>query len=416
LYQTKKKKMKIKKTSLQMAVLIGGLLMLTPSCKKKGCTDPNADNFSAEAKKDDESCTYTETWYTEVEVGGTTYKQIEGNITEDQTMDAASNWLLSGGVFVTSGVTLTIEAGTTVHTADDGTVPFLSISQGGIINACGTATAPIVFTPVTSSPAPGAWGGIVMNGYAPINVGATAEGEGGTGTYGGTNSADNSGTMCYVRVEYAGKLLSTDNELNGFSFNGVGSGTDIHHLQAYKGNDDGFEFFGGTVSLTYAVSTGNADDSFDWTHGWVGTGTNWIAEQDAAVGDRGIEADNNGSNNSATPMSSPTLSKITLKGRGVSEGKDAIKLREGTAVNLDNVLIEDFKDALDIQHDVTVANVTAGTLVITNVTTTNVTNDIVVSATAGTDSTNAVTMGTTAVNGSGTGADSGWTSGWTLDL
>ena len=409
----------MKKAKALIATLIlGGLLTLTPSCKK-GCTDTAANNFDEKAKKDDGSCTFdvADTWYSEVTIDGAVYKQLPVNITSDQTMDAASNWIISGGTFVDAGATLTIEAGTTVNTADDGTVPFLSIAQGAKINACGTASAPIVFTPVSSTPAAGDWGGIILNGYAPINTGATAEGEGGTGTYGGTDAADNSGTMCYVRVEYAGKLLSTDNELNGFSFNGVGSGTSLSYLQAYRGNDDGFEFFGGTVSLSYAVSTGNGDDSFDWTHGWVGTGTNWIVEQDPTLGDRGIEADNNGSDNSALPMSSPTLSKITINGRGSSEGKDAIKLREGTAANIDNVLIIGAKDGIDVQHDVTASNATAGSLVVTNVTaSSDVTNGFAVSATVGTDSTNTANMLNTAVNGMGTGADSGWTADWTKAL
>jgi hypothetical protein len=409
--------MKLKRSTIVTMALVGGLMVVAPSCKKKGCMDATATNYDPEAEKDDKDnpCVFPD-WYTIVDVNGTSYNQVTGTITGNRTMDAASNWLLSGGVFVGDGATLTIEAGTMVKTADDGTVPFLSVSQGGTINACGTASAPIVFTPMTSTPAPGDWGGIILNGYANINTGATAEGEGGTGTYGGTDNADNSGSLCYVRVEYAGKLLSTDNELNGFSFNGVGSATTLNHLQAYKGADDGIEFFGGAANLSNAVSTGNQDDSFDWTHGWIGTGTNWIVEQDPANGDRGIEADNNGDNNAATPMSKPTLSKITLTGRGAAEGKDGMKLREGTAGLISNVLIDGFKDAVDIQHDVTVANVTSGDLDLSNITANNCTNNFSISATVGTDSTNAATEATNAVNGSGTGADSGWTSGWTKAL
>jgi hypothetical protein len=414
----KKTEMKIKKTAVIGIALVGGLMMITPSCKK-GCTDPNATNYEEKAKKEDPDspCTYTiDNPWTEVTYEGTVYKQISGNITADLTMDAASNWLLSGGVFVDAGVTLTIEAGTTVNTADDGTVPFLSVSQGGMIDACGTAAAPIIFTPASSTPAAGDWGGIILNGYSTINTGSTAEGEGGTGIYGGTNTADNSGTLCYLRVEYGGKLLSTDNELNGFSFNGVGSATTLHHLQAYRGNDDGFEFFGGTAILDYAVSTGNGDDSFDWTHGWSGSGSNWIVDQDPTLGDRGIEADNNGSDNAALPMSTPTVTKITINGRGISAGRDAIKLREGTAGNLSNILITGAKDAIDIQHNVTVGNVTSNTLVISGVTVVDVTNSWVVTATVGTDSTNAAAMGVSAVDGTGVGADAGWSTGWTKAL
>lgn len=361
--------MKIKKSTVKMMVLAGALVAVVPACKKKGCTDPNATNYSAEAKKDDGTCTYApDSWYTEVEVSGVTYRQIAGNIDVDRTLTAGENWMLSGGVFVTSGATLTIEAGTTVHAADDGTTPFLSINQGGKINACGTASDPIVFTPVADSPVPGSWGGIILNGYAPINTGTTAEGEGGTGTYGGNDATDNSGTMCYVRVEYAGKILGTDNELNGFSFNGCGSGTTLHHLQAYKGSDDGFEFFGGTVSLKYAISSGNQDDSFDWTHGWSGNGQFWVVNQDVSGGDRGIEADNNGDNNTADPYSDPKIANVTLV--GVNDGDDnnqGLKLREGTKGNFLNFVVTGFpKRGCQVEHDVTLGNMDGGSLTFKN--------------------------------------------------
>lgn len=351
--------------------MAGALMAVVPACKK-GCTDPTANNYDENAKKDDKKnpCTYdvTDEWYTIVTVGGVDYNQLNSNITADRTMTADANWMLSGGVFVNSGATLTIEAGTTVYASNDGTTPFLSIAQGGNINACGTATEPIVFTPVADAPTPGSWGGIILNGYAPINTGLTAEGEGGTGTYGGTDAADNSGTMCYVRVEYAGKILGTDNELNGFSFNGCGSGTTLHHLQAYKGSDDGFEFFGGTVSLKYAVSSGNQDDSFDWTHGWSGNGQFWVVNQDAGGGDRGIEADNNGDNNEASPYSNPSISNVTLIGAEDGDGANqGLKLREGTKGNFMNFVVTGFpKRGCQVEHDVTIANMDAGSITFMN--------------------------------------------------
>lgn len=361
--------MKIRKSTIKMMVLAGALVAVVPACKKKGCTDPDANNYNAEAKKDDGTCTYdTETWYSEVTIDGVVYRQVTGTITENQTMDAASNWMLSGGVFVGSGATLTIEAGTTVYAANDGTTPFLSISQGGKIDACGTAALPIVFTPIADFPEPGAWGGIIINGYAPINTGLTAEGEGGTGVYGGDDPADNSGKMCYVRVEYAGKILGTDNELNGFSFNGCGSQTELSYLQAYKGSDDGFEFFGGTVSLKYAISSGNQDDSFDWTHGWSGNGQFWVVNQDAGGGDRGIEADNNGDNNEANPYSDPKIANVTLI--GVNDGDDSnqgMKLREGTKGNFLNFIVTGFpKRGCQVEHDVTLGNMDGGSLTFKN--------------------------------------------------
>ena len=361
--------MKSIKKTLPLLLIAVGVGFTFTACKKKGCTDPNATNFDPDAKKDDGTCMVpTATWYEDVTYNGEAYRQVTGTITEDQTMDASHNWLLSGGVFVVNGAILTIEAGTNVYAADDGTTAFLSVLQGGKIEACGTATEPIVFTPVKDNPAPGDWGGIIINGYAPINTGTTAEGEGGTGTYGGTDAADNSGSLCYVRVEYAGKILGTDNELNGFSFNGVGSGTTLHHLQAHLGSDDGFEFFGGTASLRYAVSTGNQDDSFDWTHGWTGNGQFWVVQQSTGGGDRGIEGDNNGDNNAATPMTNPTLSNLTLIGADDGDASNqGMKLREGMMANIYNAVVTGFpKRGVQVEHDVTITNLENDDLTVNN--------------------------------------------------
>ncbi len=398
--------MKITKSTLKIMTLAGVLALSFASCKKKGCIDPAANNYNSEAKKDDGSCTYDDNdWYTEVTVAGVVYKQLSGTISENRTLTADSKWMLSGGVFVASGATLTIDAGTTVYAANDGTTPFLSISQGGKINACGTAALPIVFTPVADSPTPGSWGGIILNGFAPINTGLTAEGEGGTGIYGGTNASDNSGTMCYVRVEYAGKILGTDNELNGFSFNGCGSGTTLHHLQAYKGSDDGFEFFGGTVSLKYAISTGNEDDSFDWTHGWSGNGQFWVVNQDAGGGDRGIEADNNGDNNEASPYSNPYIANVTMIGAEDGDGANqGLKLREGTKGNFMNFLVTGFpKRGCQVEFNVTINNMNTGDLTYTNSITDNV-SPFKFTSSAGNDTTVAV-MFTDAANNNATATD-----------
>lgn len=385
------------------------------SCKKKGCTDPNATNYNSKAKKDDPDnpCTYdiSETYpgmtTSQVDYNGTTYTQITGTITENNTLDASTNWLLSGGVFVSSGVTLTIDAGTTINTADDGTTPFLSIMQGGKIAACGTSSSPIIFTPASTNPTPGDWGGIIVNGYASINTGTTAEGEGGTGIYGGTNDADNSGSMCYIRVEFAGKILGTDNELNGFSFNGVGSGTSVNHLQAYRGSDDGFEFFGGTVNIKHCVSTGNQDDSFDWTQGWRGNAQFLVVEQNSDAGDRGFEGDNNSSNNNATPISNPTISNVTLI--GVDDGdasNQGMKLRVGTKGSFYNCIVTGFpKRGVQVEHDATISNMNGQTLVLESSMIDN-TNPFVFTSSAGNDTTvtnmfdDALNNNATAIDGS----------------
>jgi len=363
--------MKLRQSTIGLMIIAGTLTATTTSCKK-GCTDPNAINYNADAKKDDpdDPCVYDMSgeWYTVETVNGVNYNKVIGTISEDRTMAASENWLISGGVFVDEGATLTIEAGTTINAANDGTTPFLSILRGGKIMACGSATSPIVFTPIKDNPLPGEWGGIIINGKAPINVGLEADGEGGTGTYGGTDATDNSGSLCYVRVEYAGKILGTDNELNGFSFNGVGSGTSLEYLQAYRGSDDGFEFFGGTVSLKYAVSTGNHDDSFDWTHGWTGNGQFWVVNQATDGGDRGIEGDNLGDNNAATPYTFPTISNVTLIGADDGDASNqGMKLREGMKGNFYNIIIKGFpKRGCQVEHDITITNMNNGDLTLKN--------------------------------------------------
>jgi hypothetical protein len=339
---------------------LGILLIGAPitSCKKtEGCTDPTALNYNPDADKSCDNCCEYATPDVEptTTIGGETYYILSGSISSNRTLAANRRWLISGGLFVSNGATLTIEAGTRLYAADDATTPFLSVQRGGRINAVGTASDPIVFTTIktiTGGADRGAWGGIILNGFARINIcgtdDCTAEGEGGTGVYGGTNDSDNSGMMKYVRVEYAGKILGTDNELNGFSFNGVGSATVLEHLQAYKGSDDGFEFFGGNVNLKWAVSTGNSDDSFDWTHGWRGNGQFWVVQQDAVTGDNGMECDNWETNYTVTPFSEPTISNFTLVGADDGSANHGIRLRHGTKGRLYNGIVTGFTQGVRV--------------------------------------------------------------------
>lgn len=351
--------MNFKVTTLFVFALFVGF-----ACKKEGCTDPNATNYDEKAKKENGTCILPKNEGEVVEIDGVSYTKISGTINESITWSSSNNYLLSGGVFIESGATLTIESGTKIFAADDNTTPFLSIQRGGKIKAIGTASAPIVFTSIKNDPSPGEWGGIIVNGKAPINNGVEAQGEGGTGMYGGNQPNDNSGTLAYVRVEYAGKILGTDNELNGFSFNGVGSETTLHHLQAYKGSDDGFEFFGGTANLKYAVSTGNQDDSFDWTSGWSGKGQFWVAKQIGAS-DRGIEADNNSNNNTAAPFSNPILSNITLIGASDDGLNEGLRLRAGTKGLIYNILVTGFpKYGVRVSDQTTTNNMNNGDLVV----------------------------------------------------
>lgn len=259
-----------------------------------------------------------------------------GDITEDKTLESGNTYTLTGGLHVKEGATLTIEPGVTIIAKDDNQVDYILIEQGAKINAQGTADAPIVMTSERKSA--GAWGGLHICGKAPINAGTGAKSEIGDASYGGNDPADNSGIISYVRVEYGGYAFSEEKEANGFTFYGVGNGTQVDHLEAINGSDDGFEWFGGTVNVKYLVSINNTDDSFDWTEGWCGKGQFMVAYQQSSECDCLIEADNNDNDPDAMPVSHPVLSNLTLVGNNSADTPRGIRLRAGTHASLYNLI------------------------------------------------------------------------------
>ncbi|MEC5394426.1 hypothetical protein [Bergeyella sp. RCAD1439] len=284
---------------------------------------------------------------------------------EIATLNASLVYKLTGPVIVEDGGQLVIPAGTRIESTA-GTNGYVLVKQGGQIFVNGTATAPVVFTSPNATP--GDWGGIVICGKAPINTGATtASSEVGAAPYGGNVTNDNSGTIRYVRIEYAGAIFSDTKEFNGLSLFGVGNGTTVEYVQVYASNDDGIEWFGGTVDSNYLVVNGADDDSFDWTEGWNGKGSNWYANRFDNRGNRGIEADNNANNHANTPYSFPTISNLTLVGNTSGSESQGIKLRVGTKGHLDNVVLSNWNTGIDIQHDTTLGHIASGDLKITNV-------------------------------------------------
>ncbi|NNU17116.1 hypothetical protein HK107_12365 [Parvularcula sp. ZS-1/3] len=308
-------------------------------------------------------------------------------LTNDLTLTAGNAYGFSGTLFVgenqldaaagttvTTGVTLTIEPGVVVFGAagEDALV----VNPGSFIEADGTATQPIIFTSATdledadqattdltavaaasdglvrgSSAASGEWGGIVINGLAPINdcdqadlgtADCTKSGEGGSGSFGGTNPADSSGSMEYVRVQYPGFLFSSDDELNGIALQGVGSGTTLSYIHVHNSKDDAFEWFGGTVSADHLVATGAGDDSFDWTDGWTGSlQFGVIVQNKPESGDpRGFEGDSNGDFPNSSPRSMPNIANVTLVSEG--NGDDGMKIRRGSAGIYANIIVSGF--------------------------------------------------------------------------
>lgn len=296
---------------------------------------------------------------------------LSGELTDNLTLQSGKTYKLSGGCHVKSGAVLTIEEGVTIVAVDDDIVDYILIEQGAKIDAQGTASAPIVMT--SERQEYGAWGGLHICGKAPVNVtGGTAVSEIGDAAYGGNITNDNSGVLRYIRIEYAGYCFSEEKEANGFTFYGVGNGTTAEYLQSYMGSDDGFEWFGGTMDAKYLVSTSNSDDAFDWTYGWQGRGQFWVAYQKpkAELGydcDALIEADNNGDNFTATPVSHPILSNLSLIGNNSADEQRGIRLRAGTEAEIYNTIVVGKIKCLTTQTAETETSLLTGTSILKNI-------------------------------------------------
>jgi hypothetical protein len=296
--------------------------------------------------------------------------QVTSNVLSDTTWTNNNAYFIATKAVFVRNSTLTIEPGTFVF-GSKAQQSALVIDRGAKINANGTAMNPIVFT--TDQPigtrGRADWGGLIVNGFAPVNVGEGV-GEGNTGTYGGNDPDDNSGVLRYVRVEFAGIEFSPENELNGIAFQGVGRGTVVDHVQVHFNKDDGVEFFGGTVNAKNLLLTANADDSVDWVEGWTGSLQFVVVQQSGDDADNGIEADNKSSNNDLEPRSNPKIFNVTLIGDPDSnEGGESdigMLLREGTAGIIRNAIVAGFKDApVDIVGS-SQAQATAGALTVRN--------------------------------------------------
>ena len=268
----------------------------------------------------------------------------DSDIVGDVTFTSNNTYLLSGLVFVEDGETLTIEPGTVIKarpTGADGMISALIVARGGKIFADGTAMNPIIFTAeadnvddpddilLTSEAASrGLWGGVIILGRASINaatgvnniegIEATTEPR---GIYGGGSSPDdndNSGVFRYVSIRHGGTRIGADNEINGLTMGGVGRGTTIEHVEVFYNQDDGFEWFGGTVNTRYLVAAFAGDDSFDYDEGFRGEHQFWFSIQDPAVGDHAGEHDGGTKPEDGRPYASPTILNATYIGRGAS--------------------------------------------------------------------------------------------------
>lgn len=345
---------------------------------------------------------------------------LSGVYTENLVLDADTEYIITGPVLMASGTTLTIPAGLTIKAQPVGVNAYIAIQQGAQINAVGTSSEPIILTSNASTPGAGDWGGLVLCGRAPIN--STADGSEDTATsevgglsYGGNTPTDNSGTVQYVRIEYAGGAIDGNAELNGLSLYGVGNGTMIDHIQIYEGSDDGVEFFGGTVNVSQIAVVNCEDDSVDWTEGYTGTITD-VYVQHGVSHDKAFECDgyNTDFSNEGGYYSAPNVTNVTVV--GANDASEAIRLRAGTQGIFTNVVLNDFDEGFDLDGDTgdnpTGQGVLDDLLQVIDVTFNNVTtklqNDTEFTFTE---------ADFISGDGNGTGTDvSSWGAGWTVGI
>lgn len=249
---------------------------------------------------------------------------LEGNINSNAFLTNSKRYLLRGFVNINSPAVLSVQEGTIIY-GEKSSKGTLIVNRGAKLIAVGTQNQPIIFT--SQQPrgqrGPCDWGGIILTGYATINVpGGTAVIEGGTGTvYGGgtsPNDDDDSGILRYIRIEYPGIAFLPDNEINGLTMGGVGRGTIIEHIQVNYSGDDSYEWFGGTVNAKYLIACNGVDDDFDTDFGYRGKIQFAIGLRNPNIADisgsNGFESDNDGTGTFNTPRTQPWFSNFTIVG------------------------------------------------------------------------------------------------------
>jgi hypothetical protein len=333
---------------------------------------------------------WTDTW-TEWDPQNKTYPAptmtITSNITTNTTWSTGQTVLLQGQIYVKNNSVLTIQPGVVIMGSKAVAGSGLFITKGSQLIANGTVNQPIVFTsdqPVGSRTA-GDWGGVILMGSAALNfstgvnniegIAPSTDTEFGGGS--SPNSNDNSGSLQYVRIEYPGYVYQPNKEINGLTLGAVGKGTTIDFVQVSYSNDDGFEWFGGSVDCKHLVSYRNLDDDFDTDNGYSGNVQYGLIVRDPAVADNpsvstseGFESDNDASGTTATPLTAAVFSNITGIGpyrgnsaQAIATGyRRALRLRRNTNLKIFNSIFMDFKTGLFIDGSLADANAGTGAL------------------------------------------------------
>jgi len=268
---------------------------------------------------------------------------LTGDLTEDRTLLATEEYAIKGAYLVKSGATLTIPAGT-VLVSEVGTGNYIAVEQGGKIDVQGTASAPVVMRSADSNP--GDWGGLLLCGKATTTEGVNATAEVGGLIYGGNDDSDNSGSINYLIIKGAGAQINSESQYNGLTLYAVGSGTKINNVAVIDGDDDGVEFFGGTVSATNLYFENNSDDSVDWTEGWNGTITNTYISHTIAGFSTVVEAD--GANNNPRIIDLTAVSTV---------GGTALQFKKQSGATIVGLSLQGYETRIDMKDNGPLANV-----------------------------------------------------------
>ena len=270
-------------------------------------------------------------------VGGSSI--LTGNITSDLTLDASISYLLTTSLSVESGATLTIPAGTKISAqveSGDETESFIVVQKGAMIMVEGTEENPVIMTSTNGNA--GDWGGLVLLGDATTTAGVDATAEVSNFKYGGAADDDNSGSIKYLIIENAGAQINAESQYNGLTLYAVGSGTTIDNVAMIDGDDDGVEFFGGTVSASNLYFENNQDDSIDWTEGWNGTVTTAYVLHNVEGFSTAVEADKANGN--------PKLIDFTAVS---TVGGTALQFKATSGATLTNVSLTGYDTNVDMK-------------------------------------------------------------------
>ena len=318
--------------------------------------------------------------------------RVDANISGDVTWETGKTYILGGRITVLDGATLNIQPGVVVKgeagTGSNATA--LLVARGGTLNAAGTAAMPIIFTSIADEITPedvaagnfaspnlapdvnGLWGGVIILGKARISASndndedvSEVQIEGiptsdTNGLYGGTEDGDNSGTITYISIRHGGSNIGAGNEINGLTLGGIGSGTTISHVEIVGNQDDGIEFFGGTVNVSNAVVWNVNDDAIDTDQSWAGTLDNFVVIAPNTSGAHCFELDGpEGSYEAGHIITNGTIyASYTNEDDEVARlAEDLINVDNNSIVALSNLFFTEIQAGQDINR-VTAAGVT----------------------------------------------------------